>query len=91
MKFLRILQVLALIFVLKFHFPINSSLVSNALDWASISIQDRGPAQDSLDTVNSNTWTTGWFLDFLGSPMETGAAKRYRPRWAVGSDVDASD
>ena len=41
MNFLWILQVLALIFVLKIHFPINYSLISNTLDWASISREGR--------------------------------------------------
>jgi hypothetical protein len=67
MNFICILQVSRFVFVLKTNFY-NYFSVFNLL-WTGPQFLEnsRVSAQDSLDIVNSNTWTAGLNLENLGS------------------------
>ena len=91
MHFLWITQVLGLFLHIKIYFLIY--FISFPTVWTRPQIMESAGAsmQHSQDSENPRHGRRVLFFRTPRVLTQNGAAKRYRPRWAVGSDVDASE
>jgi hypothetical protein len=91
MHFLWIIEVLAIIFLLKIYFLFHLFNLNDLWTGPHFLWSAGGSAQDILDSDNSPQRTAGWLYKNRGSLLTNVLAKGYGPRWVVRSKPKRQD